>query len=110
MSEELPDFLRAQGYKNVRQLPDGSWIGTLPFLFTTSLTVDMDWSGYKSRYCYETYEEARIAATYWDGQGDPPGNWIVHKGAPGGDRYREQKTPDSPLPKSEGLSQGEEKK
>lgn len=56
-------------------------IGIAQQVFTCGLFVgitDDGWS-YDSRFCYHTAAEAIIAATFWDGQGDPPGNWIVEK-------------------------------
>lgn len=48
--------------------------------FTTGLTVGLDDTGYRCRYCYETVEPALKDLLTWDGQGDPPGPWIKHKG------------------------------
>ena len=79
-------FLEGEGYQHIRTLPDGRLIGLYPFAFTWGLVVGMDAYGYESRYCYEHYKDAHVAAVVWDGAGDPPGPWIKHKGAPGGDR------------------------
>jgi hypothetical protein len=29
------------------------------------------------RYCYKQQQDALIASATWDGDGDPPGDWIV---------------------------------
>jgi hypothetical protein len=79
------ELLLSEGYTNVRQLKDGRWIGLMQMNFTTGLFTGLDETGYSSRYCYELRHEAFLATLVWDGQGDPPGPWIKHKG-PGVDR------------------------
>lgn len=75
------------GYSFVRTLPDGRVIGLQQMLATVGLIVDITWSGYESRYCYPPPVIHALAGLLaWDGTGDPPGAWIKHKGAPGGDR------------------------
>jgi hypothetical protein len=36
---------------------------------------------YASRYCYSRLQDAAEALLAWDGAGDPPGPWLVQKGA-----------------------------
>ena len=76
---ELKTSLESDGYKNLRKLPDGTWIGTMLMVFTTGLFVGLNQSGWRRRYCYERVSDAALAATEWNGQGDPPGPWIKEK-------------------------------
>jgi hypothetical protein len=80
------ELLLSEGYTNVRQLKDGRWIGLMQMNFTTGLFTGLDETGYSSRYCYEKWAEALTDFAVWEGQGDPPGPWIKHKGGPEGDR------------------------
>lgn len=74
-----PERLVELGYEHPRQLPDGRWIAGMRLLFTYGLVVDIDEIGWRTRYCYEFYEEALKDIKTWDGQGDPPGKWIKQK-------------------------------
>lgn len=78
----MPDFLTEQGYIMPRQLPDGRWIALMRMYASIGLFVDLDDIGYRDRYCYaiEQAADAIIDVQTWDGQGDPPGLWIKHKG------------------------------
>jgi hypothetical protein len=84
------DFIQAMespdiGYKLVRRLPNGKFVGLSPQMFTIGLLVGLDETGYEYRYCYDNWGEAIMAIETWDGTDDPPGNWIVRKGLGGGD-------------------------
>lgn len=68
------------GYAFPRQLPDGRWIGLQPMLYTIGLFVGLDPVGYAYRYCYESFGEALLDVVGWNGEADPPGNWIKRKG------------------------------
>ncbi len=78
---ELFKFLDSEGYKNLRRLPDGQLIGIYKFLFTYGLCVGLDVGGYSKRYCYPHADkiDAINAALYWEGEGDPEGNWVAKK-------------------------------
>ena len=65
-------------YVDVKQLPDGRFIGTMRLLFHWTIHVDIDPMGYwRERYCYATYEMAKRALDEWDGLGDPD-YWHKH--------------------------------
>lgn len=67
------------GYLAARQLPSGVWIGVFPQLYTTGLFVGIDRGGYRRRFCFEHFAGAMRACLTWDGEGDPPGDWIKEK-------------------------------
>jgi len=51
--------------------------------YTVGLFYGMTEDDYIGRYCYHTMGEAIDAILEWSGIGDPPGNWIKHKGGDG---------------------------
>lgn len=79
--------LSENGYSNLRILPTGEVVGTMPMCFTVGLFVGLDETSYRTRFCYprEFAADAVHAAESWGGSGDPPGRWIKEKGR-GGDR------------------------
>lgn len=79
MSEPVEEILK-RNYKFVRKLPTGEWIGLAQMFFTVGLFVGLDESGYRYRYCYESWAEAFPAFLTWDGKPDAPGLWLVRKG------------------------------
>lgn len=53
-------------------------------IYTVGLLYGIDeQENYKGRYCFHSLAEAKEAIREWDGAGDPPGNWIKHKGGDG---------------------------
>lgn len=83
--KDLAGYLKSEGYYEFREIPGHGLCALSDFIFTTGLVVGLDHSGYRGRWCYQSKEEAEIALKYWDGQGDPPGNWTKYKGV-GGER------------------------
>lgn len=67
------------GYFPVRRLPSGTVIGIRKQMFTVGLFVGLSESRYERRYCYEHMDDAFLAFTDWDGNGDPPGPWVKEK-------------------------------
>jgi len=45
--------LQQLGYRWVRQLSDGTWIGITDLLYTTAICIDLNAEGYESRYCFK---------------------------------------------------------
>lgn len=65
-------------YTYLRVLPDGRLCGVLRLLMHWTLQVDIDWSGYRERYCYATLLQALLGLVDWDGKGDPGHGWHRH--------------------------------
>lgn len=80
MNQEFLDMLAENAYEEVRLLPTGEYAALRKMMFTYSLCHGIDWCGISERWCYQTKVEALVALSRWDGVGDPPGMWIVHKG------------------------------
>jgi hypothetical protein len=76
---EIVFELVANGYRNIRRLPTGEWAAVLKFIFTWGLCVGLDRDGYRTRFCFETREEATNSLNSWDGKGFPPGWWLRQK-------------------------------
>lgn len=72
----LPDYV-VESYIDLKQLPDGRYIGTHRLLFHWTLHIDIDDVGYADRYCFATYELTKKAFDEWSGEGDPDG-WHRH--------------------------------
>ncbi len=51
----------------------------MQMMYTAGLFYGIDQCSHAGRYCYHTWLEAAEALRNWDGQGDPPGNWIKEK-------------------------------
>ncbi|MBY3433289.1 hypothetical protein HFN89_03805 [Rhizobium laguerreae] len=73
---ELPDHV-TDSYIDLKQLPDGRYIGTVRLLYHWTMHIDIDDVGYADRYCFATYELAKKAFDEWSGVGDPEG-WHRH--------------------------------
>lgn len=78
-------YLHSQGYRNPTFFHDDDprWVAVAPFAYTHAIIVGDQATydlGYEDRWCYQTYEEARIGLVSWmrvDGAGEPQG-WHRH--------------------------------
>lgn len=81
----------------IHHLPDGRWVWIFRMVYTYRLAVSGagNWETVDDAWCYETREQACMAALAWDGTGEPAG-WIKHPGSgrwrPNGDASREFNT------------------
>jgi hypothetical protein len=80
--ENFIEFLKTQGYYNVKFIEGRGFCAMQRFIFTTAIIEGLDEVGYLGRWCYphELVKEAAIAYELWDGKGDPAGRWIKYKG------------------------------
>lgn len=74
------EFFERMGYRYVRQMKNGKWIGLNKQIYTTRLVVGLDITGYDYGYCYALYDDAVKAIQQYEGEGDPIGPWIKLKG------------------------------
>jgi hypothetical protein len=88
--EDLPEGV-TKPYHQFWILPDGRLCGLMRLLFHWTVHVDIDFTGYRERYCFMTPELAIEAMDQWDGTGDPI-NWHKH---PSTRRLRPDRTPAS---------------
>lgn len=76
--ERVIKALEAEGYRGVKAIDDGRFVGWMRQIFTTGLFVMTEHS-VERRYCYEHAIAAAAAVVLWDGKGDPPGPWLKEK-------------------------------
>ena len=76
-----PDELAALGFVDAKRLPSGEWAALKRFFFTTALLVGIDGNEHRTRFCYPSLDDARVALHSWDGTGNPRGPWIKEKSA-----------------------------
>lgn len=67
----------AESYRILGQLPDGRICAINRLLYHWTMLVDLDWTGYRERYCYATFEGALQAMIEWNDQPEPEG-WHRH--------------------------------
>ncbi len=68
------------GYRHPRQLPDGSYAGLIPLLYTTGLCLGVTEGGYLRRYCYEDPERALEALEHLESVEDEPlDGWVARR-------------------------------
>jgi len=84
MTEEFKNQME-EGYVMLKELPGRGICALQKFLFTVAIVWGINTTGYRGRWCYGSYMEAAVAFSEWDGNGDPPRNWIKYKGE-GGER------------------------
>lgn len=77
--DDLSKFLSDEGYIYPKQMPDRTVCAVFPYLYTGGLCYGLTLGGVSGRYCYEHLNHAVAALQLWDGEGDPPGDWIVKK-------------------------------
>lgn len=80
--EITTEYLESMGYRNIRLLEDGTWIGIdSTLLYTHGLVVGLGEFGYDFRYCYQKYTEAVVGLYSMNKKDDiPVGPWIKKKG------------------------------
>jgi hypothetical protein len=82
LTDKLKQQLESQGYCYIKEIPNRGICAIMKFMFTYGLCYGIDNTGYKGRYCYphEKVEDAILALHKWNGESDPDGDWIKHKG------------------------------
>lgn len=85
MTEEQKEGLILQlihidGYFHIREKPGRGICGLMHFVYTVGLCYGLDETGYQGRYCFSNLRGAMDSLDAWTGYGDPPGDWIKHKG------------------------------
>lgn len=74
-------FFEDQGYTNVRQLPDGSFAGLVPLIYTVGLCIGLDEINWKKRFCFEDYKRALLELEKLESIDDEPvDGWVARRG------------------------------
>lgn len=71
------------GYLDVKVISPELWVAICPFIYTQAIivgTVAEASYGYSDRWCYHTYEQARLALESWEALDyvDEPIGWHRH--------------------------------
>lgn len=73
--------LEAKGYyDNVRELPDGTIVGTQRLMFTTAIFVGLNEWGWERRFCFEDPAVAVRELNKMESGEDIPVGWIARRG------------------------------
>lgn len=80
--DQVPADWRVEVFA-AREIPGQGLCVLRRFAFTTGLMTQVIFDGgcvdYRLRFCYPDIGDAFAALATWDGQGDPPGDWIKEK-------------------------------
>jgi len=52
-NKDLIDWLAGQGYENLRELEDGTVVGTYELMFTRAIFIDLTATGWDKRFCFQ---------------------------------------------------------
>ncbi|HBQ3191054.1 TPA: hypothetical protein L7W01_005365 [Klebsiella variicola subsp. variicola] len=84
---EIESILLDHGFKKVRKIKDGCWIGILPLAFTTSVCMDIDEiTPFRYRWCFADPSEADFLFTTANEFDEVP----VKRNSLKGHRYRDE--------------------
>jgi hypothetical protein len=83
--KELISYLESEGYHQIKEIKGRGLCGLREFVFTIGVVEGLTEDSYEGRWCYpkENGAEAYLAMSIWDGESDPPGNWVKYKGRRG---------------------------
>ena len=70
MSPDLEQMLVDNGYQNIREI-DGMVCAAMRFIFTVGVCYGIDQTGYRGRFCFDTYQNAMLFLDEWDGRTIP---------------------------------------
>lgn len=78
---DLLRYLIKEGYSCILPVHNRGFCAVISCVFgEVDLVYGLTWQGVTGRYGYGSMTEAVAALCEWDGSGDPPGKWVVHKG------------------------------
>lgn len=83
LTEQYKHYLEMHGYLHVQEIPGRGICALCKYMYTVGIVWGLDDTGYKGRWCYSGLVQAAVALASWDGQGDPPLEWIKYKGEDG---------------------------
>ena len=74
-----PEEIEHMGYQNVRQLPDGTWAGTIELLYTRAICTNITPLSYSYRWCFEDRQRAVDELNKLESMDDTPTGWIARR-------------------------------
>jgi hypothetical protein len=82
ITTDVPELWHNQ-FLAARLIPGQGLCAVQRFILTTGLLTKLEFAGeiynYGARYCYPITADAMSDLLDWDGQGDPPGEWVKEK-------------------------------
>jgi len=79
MTNELIAWLAGQGYENLRQLEDGTVVGTYELMFTRAIFIDLTYTGFDKRFCFQDRELALEEIAKLQTGDDEPTGYIARR-------------------------------
>jgi hypothetical protein len=76
---ELIDFIKEQGYENVRELDDGTIVGTLYLMYTKAIFIGLNRHGYEKRFCFNDAKLADSEINLLKSSDDEPNGYIAKR-------------------------------
>jgi hypothetical protein len=67
LNAELRTQLFVNGYQNMCEI-DGMVCATMRFIYTVGVCYGIDSTGYRGRFCFESYQCAELFLKDWDGK------------------------------------------
>lgn len=80
-NSELIEYLLTQGYENLRELTDGTVVGTTDLLFTRAVFVGLNRWSWDKRFCFEDRFRALEELEKLQTQDDEPTGFIARRGS-----------------------------
>lgn len=80
LNQELIEFLREQGYENLRELPDETVVGTLELMYTRAICIGLNRWSWEKRFCFENKELALEELAKLTTGDDEPTGYIARRG------------------------------
>lgn len=69
--EALLSILDEHGYADVRHVDGRGFCGLMRMMFTVGVCVGLDETGMKGRICFDTWQNAQLFLSEWDGKTEP---------------------------------------
>ena len=88
----LPERMKEIGATTIHLLPDGRELAIFKQPYNWRLTIGPAGEPtYEDFWCYLDFDQAFQDCAWWNGEGDPPGEWIRHGGSARRREWREGK-------------------
>lgn len=78
-TSELVEFIKTQGFRDVRVLPDGSIAMLLDLMYTRAICLGGDRCGYSDRFCFDDKSLADQRFRELQSEDDTPRGYIAKR-------------------------------
>lgn len=73
-------MLEANGYYDIRKLPDGTWAALYRLIFTTAICTGLDDLGWAYRWCFDDPDMAAAGLAKLEAMDDEPAGYVARRG------------------------------